>query len=101
MENNLEEIKEFLVSILKAVLRQPDQLRVHVGETTDQETNEPIIQVSIKTADMDIGQAIGKSGLNATALRTVVHMFCVKLGIKQRLVLWVDAPKLPSHFERE
>ncbi|MEX2104786.1 MAG: KH domain-containing protein [Bacilli bacterium] len=65
-------MKELVEVIAKALVDQPDEVRI--TETTDDRT----IRYELSVSPSDIGKVIGKQGRIAKALRTVVTAASVK-----------------------
>lgn len=72
-------VKELIEYIVKALVDQPDQVRV--VEVEGEKTS--VIEISV--AKEDLGKIIGKQGRTARALRTILTAASTKL--KKRSVL--------------
>lgn len=77
------ELKELLEYLAKALVDNPDDVRV---ESTETETT---VVLELNVAKEDIGKVIGKQGRIARALRTVIKASAVKNG-KRAIVEIVD-----------
>ena len=74
-------MKELIKSIAQAVVDNPDQVEVseiHGGHTS---------VIELRVAKEDLGQAIGKQGRMATALRTILVAAAAKAGRRTVLEL--------------
>jgi len=71
MEVELQELLEYLA---KALVDNPEQVRVGVTET------ETTVVLELHVAKDDVGKVIGKQGRIAKALRTIVKASAVKSG---------------------
>jgi len=67
-------VKELLELLAKAVVDQPDEVRVTAVE------GEKSIILQLHVAQDDIGKVIGKQGRIAKAIRTIVKASAVKEG---------------------
>ncbi|MBE0447624.1 MAG: KH domain-containing protein [Actinobacteria bacterium] len=67
-------MKELLELLAKAVVDEPDEVRVSVVE------GEKSIILQLHVAPDDIGKVIGKQGRIAKAIRTIVKASAVKEG---------------------
>ncbi len=77
------ELKELLEYLARALVDNPDDVRVEATET------ETTVVLELNVAKEDIGKVIGKQGRIARALRTVVKASAVKNG-KRAIVEIVD-----------
>ncbi len=77
------ELKELLEYLAKALVDNPDDVRVVSTET------ETTVVLELNVAKEDIGKVIGKQGRIARALRTVIKASAVKNG-KRAIVEIVD-----------
>ena len=93
----MEEIKNFLLSILKGMVDNPDAIELHFSDEVDDQGE--IVIINVKLAREDVGMCIGQKGSTAEAIRKVVGL----VGYKQcgkRIYVKIDAPKMPkNHFE--
>ena len=64
---SIVEYTEFLV---KSIVKNPDMVKVQLFESDDES---PIIEIIVQ--DEDKGAVIGKSGKNASAIRTLVQAY--------------------------
>ena len=76
-------MKELLEFLARALVENPDQVRVEETENSDG------VLLRLYVAKEDVGKVIGKQGRIARALRTVVKASAVKDG-KQATVEIVD-----------
>jgi predicted RNA-binding protein YlqC (UPF0109 family) len=76
-------VKELLEFLARALVENPDQVRVEETENADG------VLLRLFVAKDDVGKVIGKQGRIARALRTVVKASAVKDG-KQATVEIVD-----------
>ncbi len=76
-------MKELLELLAKAVVDDPDQVRVTVVE------GEKSIILQLYVAPDDLGKVIGKQGRIAKAIRTIVKASAVKEG-KKAIVEIID-----------
>jgi predicted RNA-binding protein YlqC (UPF0109 family) len=67
-------VKELLELLAKAVVDEPDEVRVSVVE------GEKSVILQLHVAPDDIGKVIGKQGRIAKAIRTIVKASAVKEG---------------------
>ncbi len=77
------ELKELLEYLARALVDNPDDVRVEATET------ETTVVLELNVAKEDIGKVIGKQGRIARALRTVVKASAVK-NWKRAIVEIVD-----------
>ena len=94
----MEEIKNLLVEVVKAMVTNPDEVEVYVVEEKDERGD--FTTMNVKVHSEDIGLCIGEGGKTAEAFRRVFGL----IGHKQskRLYVRIDAPKIPrSHFYNE
>lgn len=80
MEGELKELLEYLA---KALVDNPEEVRVEETET------DTTVVLELTVAKDDIGKVIGKQGRIARALRTIVKASAVKNG-KRAIVEIVD-----------
>jgi len=71
MEGDVKDLLEYLA---KALVDEPDQVRVSVTET------EASLVLELHVAAGDVGKVIGKQGRIARALRTIIKASTVKSG---------------------
>jgi uncharacterized protein len=76
-----EQIKELVLVIARALVDDPDQVKVNVIEST----NSLVIELSV--SNRDIGKIIGKHGRTADALRIVLTAVGAKT--RNRVILEV------------
>lgn len=67
-------VKELVEQIAKALVDNPDQVRVGAVE------GEHLTVFELRVAPSDTGKVIGKQGRTAEAIRTIVHGVGRKLG---------------------
>ncbi len=72
-------MKELVEFIAKALVDEPDQVRVTEIE------GEKITIIEIRVAQVDLGKVIGKQGRTARAIRTLLNATATKL--RKRAVL--------------
>jgi len=72
-------MKELVEVIAKALVDQPDQVRVTVTE------GEKVTVIELRVAASDVGKVIGKQGRTATAIRLLLDAAATKL--RRRAVL--------------
>lgn len=65
--NELNEVTELLASIVRAIVDQPEQVRVRVLEGSQS------VVLELTVATSDVGKVIGKRGIHADAIRRIVH----------------------------
>jgi hypothetical protein len=66
-------VREFLEYLARALVDQPDRVRV---EEVEEEDGTLVLELSV--GDDDYGQVIGRGGRTAQALRTVIKAAAVK-----------------------
>lgn len=71
--------KDLVEYVAKALVDNPDQVRVDAVEDTN------ITTVRLKVAPIDLGRVIGKQGRTARAMRTLLHATAARS--KRRAVL--------------
>ena len=65
------EVVEFTEFLIKSLVKDPEMVRVEKFETDDEGT---ILEIIVSSDD--IGAIIGKSGKNASAIRTLIQAKC-------------------------
>lgn len=72
-------MKELIEFIAKALVDEPDQVRVNEVE------GEKVTVIELRVAQSDLGKVIGKQGRTARSIRTLLNAVATKL--KKRAVL--------------
>ncbi len=72
-------MKDLIVTIVKALVDNPDQVEVEVVP------EEGIDRYELKVAQEDLGKVIGKQGRTAQAMRTLLTVSSMKNGKKATL----------------
>lgn len=65
--NELNEVTELLASIVRAIVDQPELVRVRVLEGSQS------VVLELTVASSDVGKVIGKRGIHADAIRRIIH----------------------------
>ena len=76
---NSEEIKNVLVTVVRALVDQPDQISVNELHT------EQAFIFELQVAKSDVGKVIGRGGKTAMALRSILEAAAGKY--KKRVIL--------------
>jgi len=76
MSKPAEEIKEFVLRVIRAIVDYPDEVRIAVLESGS------MVVVELSTAQSDIGKVIGREGRMAQSLRVLLTALATKLGKK-------------------
>ena len=63
----MKDLKELVLTIVRPLVAQPDQVVLEVVESED------FYEYNLTVAPEDIGRIIGKQGRVATAIRTIVY----------------------------
>lgn len=63
----MEDLKELVLTIVRPLVTQPDQISLEVVES------EEFYEYNLSVAPEDIGRIIGKQGRVAKAIRTIVY----------------------------
>ncbi len=74
-------MQEFLITIVKGLVENPDAVTVTVDEPDDRD----IVVYHLHVAEEDMGRVIGKQGRIAKAIRTVVKAGATRTGEKVRV----------------
>jgi len=67
-------VKDLIITIVKALVDEPE--KVGVNEIK----GEKVLVYEISVADGEVGKIIGKQGITARAMRTIVNATATKLG---------------------
>jgi predicted RNA-binding protein YlqC (UPF0109 family) len=78
-EADMEQIKDLVLAIARAVVDDPEQVKVNIIEGS----NSLVLELSV--SKQDVGKVIGKQGRTADALRVILSAASVKL--KKRCTL--------------
>jgi predicted RNA-binding protein YlqC (UPF0109 family) len=70
-------MKELIEYIAKAIVDNPDEVRVREEEEGDR------IVCYLQVAEPDMGKVIGKNGRIANAMRTLLKVSAVKSGVRR------------------
>lgn len=93
----LEKVKTILLSLVKAIVSDPDAVEIYTSEGSDEKGE--FTKINIKVAKEDIPTAIGARGTTAEAVRRIAILTGKQAGYPKPLFIRVDAPRLPSqHF---
>lgn len=74
-------MQEFLITIVKGLVENPDAVTVTVDEPDDRD----VVVYHLHVAEEDMGRVIGKQGRIAKAIRTVVKAGATRTGEKVRV----------------
>lgn len=86
----MDEIKDLLTTIIKSIVRKPDEVSMVISEGTDEEGE--VININVSVGKEDIGRCIGEQGKNAEALRKVVALISWN-KLNKRVRTRIEAPK--------
>ena len=93
MDNKIEQLTEWLTSVIRGIVSHPDGVEV-AGNEDDQG-----LFFKVKVHEEDRGQAIGKKGQNAQAIRILLRSAG---GMRDfRASMMVDVPDSKFSPERE
>ena len=71
-------MQELLITIVKGLVENPDEVKVTVDEPDDRD----VVVYHISVAEDDMGRVIGKQGRIAKAIRTVMKAGATRTGEK-------------------
>lgn len=71
-------MKDLLVTIVKGLVKKPEQVTVDVDEPNE----EGVIVYHLHVAEDDMGRVIGKQGRIAKAIRTVMRAAAIRNDLK-------------------
>ena len=85
--------KEFLEYLVKSLVDHPDDVKV------DRRVDEMGVLLSLKVHPMDMGQVVGRQGMTAKAIRSLLRI----VGIKNnaRVNLKIEEPEGSTRGKRE
>lgn len=86
MESNIEELSSWLMRVLRALVSNPDDVKIESRE------DEMGWLFTVKVHEDDVAMVIGKQGTNAEALRTLLRIVGGKYDV--RASMKIDAPRL-------
>lgn len=93
----LPHIKELILQMVRSIVKHPEEVDIHIGDST--EGGRDVTQINVKVAKPDIRIAIGKGGNTADSLRTIAWLAATNAGHGKPISFRIDAPRIPSnHF---
>lgn len=93
----MDEIKDLLTTIIKNIVRKPEEVSMTISEGTDEEGE--VVMIYVKVGKEDIGRCIGEAGKNAEALRKVVALIAWN-KLNKRVRTRIEAPKKSFAYEQ-
>ena len=72
----MPELKQLLANMVRAIVDQPDQVRVEEDKEGD------TLVFTLYVAESDMGKVIGRRGRNARSLRAVMKAAATVAGVK-------------------
>lgn len=91
----LDNVKELILSMVRAIVTVPDEVEIHIEDSTEGGTE--ITRINVKVAKPDIRIAIGKGGNTAEAVRTIAWLAATNAGHTKPIAFRIDAPRIPSN----
>lgn len=76
MTKAAEEIRDFVLTVAKSIVDDPEEVNISVLESGS------MVVVELSTARTDIGKVIGREGRMAQSLRVLLTAVATKLGKK-------------------
>ena len=76
----MEEMKNLLEEIIKAIVDSPDDVIINLTES------ENTLIYEVKVGEGDVGKVIGKKGKNVGSLRTLLSAATAKAGGKRAIL---------------
>lgn len=99
MNDKLEELKESVLSLVKSITRNPNEVSLHTEDQFSEEKGE-LLLISIKVATEDIPVCIGTGGSTAESIRRFTCLIARRLDYDRRLFVRIDAPVMPkNHYD--
>jgi len=76
VSNAGEEVRDFVLRVVKAIVDFPDEVRANILESGN------MIVIELSAEPRDVGKVIGKEGKMAQSLRVLLTALATKLGRK-------------------
>lgn len=82
-------MKDFLESVVKNIVEQPDQVVI------SEDSAEGRITLTIKVADEDMGRIIGKDGKVINSIRMIMRVMAIRQNVRIRIDLEDNKSQTP------
>lgn len=98
MTEKLEELKTLIVTMVKLITKNPEDVAIHADDKACDDKGDYTI-INIKVSGEDVPICIGTGGTTADAIRRLACLFARNIGYTRRLYVRIDAPVMPkNHF---
>jgi len=93
----LKKINDVLFSLFQGITRFPNDVKLNVDLIEDE--GGKLIQIDLKVNDQELPLIIGKLGVHANAIRTIIFILCQNLEVDAPYRFWINAPKIREFVE--